>query len=124
MIAAPTRGWQRNGLTCKCLCGVAAMVVLACVLTCVDVDAHAALIPQLWYVQHQDTLQDDYLGRVNLLNSGTHTYTHTSHQTSTFHYHCIYLHFVAGFRPSMHFLCDPSVLYRLAIELFPHIRPL
>lgn len=34
--------------------------------TCVYKDAHAALLPEVRYVQHQDALQDDHLGRVNL----------------------------------------------------------
>lgn len=38
-------------------------------LTCVDVDAHAALFPELRYVQHQDALKNDHLGRVNLYDT-------------------------------------------------------
>lgn len=36
------------------------------VLTCVHVDAHAALLPELRYVKHQDALKNNHLGRINL----------------------------------------------------------
>lgn len=51
----------------------------ACALACVNVDAHAALLPELRYVQHQDAFKDDHLGRVNLCGTAAMQYSAVVH---------------------------------------------